>query len=599
MPELSELNAAIRAAGFSWTARDVPKEEHRGLGWEPTPQPLLNNVMSAATLLKAERLPALVHLEDTQSAVALATPPHPTAFDWRSRGVVGPVTDQRYCGSCVSFATVGLTATQAAIELGARNLDLSEADQHFCSSHGAHCGGWNNGSALGQIRSRGVSMEYDFPYMGAFDNPPKGDPNDVPTHIWLAYCRPQPLRGINTYKITNYHGWTGDERKYYLATTGPLVCGYTVFEDFFSYGGGVYRHVTGKAVGGHAVLVVGYSDVDQAWICRNSWGTPFGGAARPDGTGAGYFKIGYGECNIDAEPMMGATGVLPPVQRLRIGLAELNGRLYLGWKGMYRDDRVFLSSTNGTGWAPQAQVGGIGSSSGPSFANFAGRIYAAWKGVTGDQAIWWSSFDGATWAPQQRISGVATSVGPSVAVFNNRFYAAWKGMDNDQGIYWSSSDGHVWAPQQRIGGVASSHGPSLATFQNRLYAAWKGMNNDQGIYWSSFDGSTWAPQRRIGNVATSTGPTVAVFQNRLYAAWKGMGNDQGIYWSSFDGTNWAPQQRVSGVASSVGPTIGVFQNKLYAVWKGMDNDQHLWWSTFNGTSWTPQAVGPGNTCPDD
>ena len=66
----------------------------------------------------------------------------------------------------------------AGIELGAVNLELSEADQHFCSSHGANCGGWNNGDALNQIKIRGVVTDTTFPYMTAFDNPPVGDPND-------------------------------------------------------------------------------------------------------------------------------------------------------------------------------------------------------------------------------------------------------------------------------------------------------------------------------------------------------------------------------------------------------------------------------------
>jgi hypothetical protein len=555
----------------------------------------------------------------------------------------------------VSFATTGLLAAQAGIELGTRDLDLSEADQHFCSSHGANCGGWNNGDALGQVQSRGISAEFDFPYDNAFDNPPQWDPNDP--NVYVAHSRPEPFRNVNAYKIANYHAWTGDDRKSYLATVGPLVCGFTVYQDFDHYGNGVYHHVWGNVRGGHAVLVVGYSDVDQAWICRNSWGTAYwSGPANADGTGAGFFKIGYGECGIDGEPMFGCSGVIPPVQRLRLGLAALNNRLYAGWKGEHGDDRVFNSSSDGTSWVPQQQIGGIGSSSGPSFATYNGRVYAAWKGAGSDQGIYWSSTDGTGWAAQQHISGVGTSVGPSLAIFDSKLYAAWKGVDNDQGIYWSSFDGHTWAPQQHVSGVGTSTGPALATYGAKLYAAWKGMNNDQAIWWSSFDGHAWAPQQAIGGVATSVGPTLAVFQDKLYAAWKGMGNDQGIYWSSFSGHpivlhekavaaeqlpvavhaaiaagespalapaglamattavragvlpvlnpslflvySWAPQQRMNGVATSVGPTIASFGNKLYAMWKGMSDDQRLWWSSFDGTTWSPQATAPGNTCPD-
>jgi hypothetical protein len=70
----------------------------------------------------------------------------------------------------------------------------------------------------------------------------------------------------------------------------------------------------GKLAGGHAVLVIGYSDAEGAWICRNSWGPGFGGVPHPDGTGGGFFKIGYGECKIDSEPFFGVGGVSPTRQ---------------------------------------------------------------------------------------------------------------------------------------------------------------------------------------------------------------------------------------------------------------------------------------------
>jgi hypothetical protein len=68
---------------------------------------------------------------------------------------------------------------------------------------------------------------------------------------------------------------------------GPLIASMTVYEDFMYYTGGVYKHVTGDVAGGHAVSIVGWSDADQAWIVRNSWGTGWGEA--------GYFRIAWGD----------------------------------------------------------------------------------------------------------------------------------------------------------------------------------------------------------------------------------------------------------------------------------------------------------------
>ena len=66
-----------------------------------------------------------------------------------------------------------------------------------------------------------------FPYMRAFDDPPKGNPNDIPDHLWLAYCRIEIDRKERRYCIADYSpgplAWPAFQltRKYYLANFGP------------------------------------------------------------------------------------------------------------------------------------------------------------------------------------------------------------------------------------------------------------------------------------------------------------------------------------------------------------------------------------------
>jgi hypothetical protein len=341
------LQKAIHDAGHNWLVRTPPETERHGLGLLPSePRKIQAAIATARVMLEARirLLPlASIHeapgLHPAQAATTLsltAAAAHiPSEMDWRTRGIIGPVLDQKWCGSCVSFATTGLAGAMAWLELGLRGVTLSAADQHFCSSHGANCGGWNAADALGQIKSRGVVTEEAFPYMTAFDNPPKGDPNDNPDHLWLAYCRAQVNRKERRYRIEDYSAWPSsmagipfDARKYYLANFGPMVMGFTVYEDFDSYGGGVFKHTAGKSRGGHCVLVVGYSDSNQAWICRNSWGTGFGGTAHADNTGAGFFMIAYGDSNID-DTFYGCHGVIvPPASRLaqRVGDVDGDGR---------------------------------------------------------------------------------------------------------------------------------------------------------------------------------------------------------------------------------------------------------------------------------
>jgi cathepsin B len=77
---------------------------------------------------------------------------------------------------------------------------------------------------------------------------------------------------------------------------GPMETGFSVYSDFMNYKGGVYKHVTGSLLGGHAVKIVGWGYDDTAksnyWLCANSWGETWGEQ--------GFFKIAFGQCGIDS-----------------------------------------------------------------------------------------------------------------------------------------------------------------------------------------------------------------------------------------------------------------------------------------------------------
>jgi len=80
-----------------------------------------------------------------------------------------------------------------------------------------------------------------------------------------------------------------------LMNRGPIVAGFMVYADFPSYRSGVYQHVTGSMVGGHAVKLLGWGEENGVpyWLCANSWNTDWGIG--------GYFKIrrGTNEGNIE------------------------------------------------------------------------------------------------------------------------------------------------------------------------------------------------------------------------------------------------------------------------------------------------------------
>jgi len=293
--------------------------------------------------------------------------------------------------------------------------------------------------------------------------------------------------------------------------------------------------------------------------------------------------------SINGSPMeVALLGIgLPPA------LAVFKNALYMAWKGIEFDERIFFTHYNGSIWAAQAEVPGVGTSAGVSLAVFQNALYMVWKGEGNDQRIWWTRFNGTSWAGQQQIPGVFTSTGPRLAVFDNRLYMAWKGMEDDQRLWWTSFNGTSWAGQQQIPGVASSVGPALAVFENRLFGVWKGEFGDPRLFYSTFNGTSWAAQQLIAGTGTSEGPSLAVFNNQLFAAWKGEFADQRLWYSSFNGSAWTPQKQIPGVLSSIGPGIAPFSNRLFAAWKGMTGDERIWFSAYNGSAWAAQQVVPG------
>jgi C1A family cysteine protease len=98
----------------------------------------------------------------------------------------------------------------------------------------------------------------------------------------------------------------------------PVPVGLYLYQDFYNYTGGVYEHVTGIRVGGHAVLAVGWDDNPPdapgkgCFKVKNSWGTGWGES--------GYFRIAYTQVTnvvnfgIDsADFEMGAGSLAPPM----------------------------------------------------------------------------------------------------------------------------------------------------------------------------------------------------------------------------------------------------------------------------------------------
>ncbi|MBP1599829.1 MAG: putative cysteine peptidase [Acidobacteria bacterium] len=154
-------------------------------------------------------------------------------------------------------------------------MDLSEQVLVSCSGSGS-CSGGSSASASNYVRDVGLPVESCFPYTAS---------NSPCTSACADY------RSL-TYSIVGLHRAssttiTAEDIKKGLYYYGPVVASMYVYNDFYSYRSGVYSYATGSYVGAHAVLVVGYDDVNQCFIVKNSWGTGWGDA--------GFFRIAYSE----------------------------------------------------------------------------------------------------------------------------------------------------------------------------------------------------------------------------------------------------------------------------------------------------------------
>lgn len=268
--DMQQLQAQIAAGqarwvpGTSWLDNLSDAQRSTMLGVQVN-QMEVKKIKRAAAAAPARMIPAL-----------------PAQVDWRTRSgtnYISPVKNQGACGSCIAFCACALVEAMAAIERSVMFEDLSEAELNFCSPHGANCLGWWPSDALEVVRTSGVVGEAQFPYVSAFNA-------GAPT------CIAVPNRDQFATRITSwttiYPTW---QRKYWLSRGGPLCAVFHIYFDFFNYHAGIYTHVTGGDAGYHCAEIVGYSDPDGCWICKNSWGDTWGEN--------GYFRIAYGQCGID------------------------------------------------------------------------------------------------------------------------------------------------------------------------------------------------------------------------------------------------------------------------------------------------------------
>merc|ERR1712113_300898 len=205
-------------------------------------------------------------------------------FDSRKQwpGKVHEIRDQGQCGSCWAFGATEALSDRFAIET---DTDIILSPQHLvsCDSGNFGCNGGYLNKAWDFMQRTGVVSDKCYSYTsgttGQTGTCQKAcDDGSAFDHLYHGQSY------STTYDVT--------KTKQAIQSQGPIEAAFTVYQDFMSYKSGVYHHVSGGMLGGHAIKCIGWGNEDgmDYWLMANSWGTSWGEQ--------GFFKIKMGDCGV-------------------------------------------------------------------------------------------------------------------------------------------------------------------------------------------------------------------------------------------------------------------------------------------------------------
>ena len=204
----------------------------------------------------------------------------PTSVDLRSK--CPPVYDQGQLGSCTANAIGAAIEFTESPQVMPSRLFIYYNEREIEGAVDRDSGAQIR-DGVKSVATQGVCPESMWPY-----DPSPYPPNPVLTKKPPAACYTAALKN----RIKDYHRVPRSlvQMKACLASNYPFVIGFTVYESFESATvaktGVMNLPVSGEsAIGGHAVLVVGYDDKTSRFLVRNSWGTGWGMK--------GYFTMPY------------------------------------------------------------------------------------------------------------------------------------------------------------------------------------------------------------------------------------------------------------------------------------------------------------------
>jgi len=597
--ELEDLAANLERNGAPWTCGETSMtalsdaQRRMRLGFVPPP--------GAPSLEELDKeLKAGTPQAPFMAAAAFGAPP---AYDLRNVGgksYVTPIKDQRNCGSCVAFGCVAVLESSLKVAASDPDLDVDLSEAHLFYCHGRRRGrlcstGWFPNEALDDCRDLGLAFEQSYPYT-------PGDQNCTGLAAdWNAryatLSGKQPLSGA---AIKNW-----------IATRGPVTGCFVVYNDFFAYRSGIYRHVSGALAGGHCVALVGYDDANSCWIAKNSWGPAWGEL--------GFFRIAYGECGIDSSyGPYGANGtrIQEQPQKAWSGWASEGGVITSDIvAGRNADGRleVFVRGTDNAlwhkyqvtpngAWSDWTWEGGVLTSNVAVGQDADGRLEVFACGT--DNALWrkYQVSPNGGWSDWDWLGGVFTS---NIAVSRNadgRLEVFVRGTDNALWHKYQTSPNGGWSDWDWLGGVFTSNIAVGSNADGSLEVFVRGTDNALWHKYQTSPNGGWSDWDWLDGVFTSNITVGSNADGRLEVFVRGSDNAMWHKYQEAPNGGWSGWASEGGVLTSdiaVGRSPGgrleVFvlgtDQALWHKWQEAPNGGWSDWSTEGGQITSNIVVG--------